>query len=140
MKKVLISLFLFASICAFGQQLGCEQYSVFDKKSSPDIGIVITSPDAETVWNAMRLATYAQGQGDQVVLFLLAKGLDGFQSKDPAYDLETLKDAFVSNGGQIIACATCAQQRGTEEIGMCTIASMADLYQIINRSKKVVSF
>ena len=142
MKK-LLSIILFSTILFSGyaqQPLGCEQYSVFNKKSKPDLGIVLYTNDAETVWNALRLATYAQAKGDTVVIFLLGKGLDGFQTKDKAFDLEPLKDTFVSNGGQIIACASCAKQRGTEEIGMCTIASLADLYQIVNRSKKVLTF
>lgn len=145
MKKLIaLSLFIICSLISFAQEkdapMGCEQYSVFDVKSTPDIGIVLNTNDAETVWNALRLATYAQGKGDVVVIFLLGKGVDGFQAKDSVFVLYPLKDKFVGNGGQIIACATCAKQRGTEEIGMCTIASMADLYQIIKRSKKVISF
>lgn len=120
--------------------LGCEQYSVFDTKTTPDIGIVLNTADVETVWNALRLATYAQGKGDTVVIFLIGKGLDGYQEQSEQYDLEPLKDAYVGNGGQVIACATCAQKRGTDEIGMCTIASMADLYHIIKQSKKIISF
>lgn len=143
MKKVyfLAFLMLLGSISVSAQQhLACEQYSVFDVKSTPDLGIVLYTNDVETQWNALRLATYAQGKGDKVVIFLLGKGLDGFQVKDSIFDLAPLKDKFVGNGGQIIACATCAAQRKKDEIGMCTIASMADLYQIIKRSKKVISF
>lgn len=142
MKKLLVIAFLALLLQpAYAEQpLGCEKYSVFNKKSTPDLGIVLYTNDAETVWNALRLATYAQGKGDTVVIFLLGKGLDGFQTKDTNFDLESLKDKFVGNGGQIIACATCAQQRKTDEIGMCTIASLADLYQIVKRSKKVLTF
>jgi sulfur relay (sulfurtransferase) complex TusBCD TusD component (DsrE family) len=122
------------------QPLACEQYSVFNKKSKPDLGIVLYTNDAETVWNALRLATYSQGKGDTVVIFLLGKGLDGFQTKDKNFDLEPLKDKFMGNGGQVIACATCAEQRKTDEISMCTIASLADLYQIVKQSKKVLTF
>lgn len=143
-KLIFLSLFSALSLISFAQQkdqaMGCEQYSVFDTKSNPDLGIVLYTNDAETVWNALRLATYAQSKGDVVVIFLLGKGLDGFQAKDSVFILDPLKDKFVGNGGQIIACATCAKQRGTDEIGMCTIASMADLYQIIKRSKKTISF
>lgn len=145
MKKI-IALSIFISLCIIGfaqqeqQPMGCEQYSVFDRKSNPDLGIVISSNDAEATWNALRLATYAQSKGDKVVIFLLGKGLEGYQTKDSTFALEPLKDEFMGNGGQTIACGTCAQKRGTDEIGMCTIASLADLYYIINRSKKVISF
>lgn len=143
MKKLLFIaiLSLLLPVAAYTQQpMGCEQYSVFDKKSNPDLGIVLYTNDAETIWNALRLATYSQGKGDTVVIFLLGKGLDGYQAKDKNFDLESLKDKFVGNGGQVIACATCAQQRKTDEIGMCTIASLADLYEIVKRSKKIVTF
>lgn len=142
MKKLILSfVFLMLMTAGYSQQsLDCDKYSVFNKSSNPDLGIVIYTNDAETVWNILRLATYAQAKGDTVVIFLLAKGIDGFQSKEKDFDLEPLKDIFIENGGQIIACATCAKQRDTEEIGMCTIASMADMYMIIKKSKKVITF
>jgi len=140
-KCVLFIIFMMMGYATYAQQhLSCEQYSVFNKNSNPDLGIVLYTNDAETVWNALRLATYAQAKGDTVVIFLLGKGIDGFQTKDKAFDLEPFKDTFVGNGGQIIACASCATIRGTDEIGMCTIASLADLYQIIKKSKKVLTF
>lgn len=143
-KYIALATLACLSLISFAQQthqvMGCEQYSVFDRKSNPDLGVVISSNDVETVWNALRLATYAQSKGDKVVLFLVGKGLDGFQTKDSIFALEPLKDEFMGNGGQTIACGTCAQKRGTDDIGMCTIASLADLYYIIDRSKKVISF
>jgi sulfur relay (sulfurtransferase) complex TusBCD TusD component (DsrE family) len=148
MRKILLILGFTSllTISGFAQQvpLACEQSAAFDhmfgKKTNPDLGIVIYSNDPETVWNALRLATYAQGKGDLVVIFLLGKGVDGYQTKDPHFDLEPLKDTYVRNGGQIIACATCAAQRGQDEIALCTISSISDLYSIIHRSKKVISF
>jgi uncharacterized protein involved in oxidation of intracellular sulfur len=143
MKKVfLFSILLLLSQLLIAQQYisNCEKYTVFDVNSTPDLGIVIYTDDAETVWNAIRLATYAQSQKDIVVIFLLGKGLDGFQSDDKKFPLENLKDTFAGNGGQIIACGSCAKIRDTEEISMCTISSLADFYQIIKQSKKVVSF
>jgi uncharacterized protein involved in oxidation of intracellular sulfur len=143
MKKILLC-FLFCFTLGINtpaqKHLSCEQFAVFNKNSTPDLGIVIYSNDVETVWNAFRLATYAQGKGDTVVIFLLGKGLDGFRVKDSTFNLAPLKDTFVGNGGQIIACASCAKVRGTDEIAMCTIASLADLYAIIKKSKKVITF
>ncbi len=39
------------------------------------LGIVIHSTDAETVWNGFRLGVFALKQGDQVKIFLMAKGV-----------------------------------------------------------------
>ncbi len=146
MKKVFFLLAMLLSLqLSFAQKKAattstCEQYQVFDPKSTPDIGIVISTPDAETVYNALRLATYAQKQGDKVVIFLVGKGLDGYQTKDEVFPLGDLQNEYVSNGGQVIACATCAKVRGTEEIAMCTISGMKDFYNIVKQSKKVVTF
>ncbi len=142
MKRVLLLVSVFFLMqFSFAQEVSsCEQYSVFDTTSTPDLGIVIMTDDVETVWNALRLATYSQRKGDLVVLFLIGKGLDGFEAKSETYELEPLKDKYFDNGGQIIACGTCAAQRKTEEIALCTIASISDLYYIIKKSKKVISF
>ncbi len=40
------------------------------------IGIVISTNDAEMVWNAFRLANHALNQGDTVSVFLLGKGVE----------------------------------------------------------------
>src|SRR5574344_648219 len=37
------------------------------KNSQPDLAIVLYTNDAETAWNAMRLATYSQAKRDSVV-------------------------------------------------------------------------
>lgn len=141
MKKITLLLFIFlASVQLQAQFSGCEKYTVFDTNSNPDLGIVIYSDDAETVWNALRLAIYAQSQGDTVVVFLLGKGLDGYQKKEENFDIVGLREQYFQNGGQTIACGTCAKQRGTEEVPLCTISSIRDFYMIIKRSKKTISF
>lgn len=141
MKNFSILLFiLLASLQVQAQFTGCEKFTAFDPNSSPDLGIVIYSDDAETVWNAYRLAIYAQAQGDTVVIFLLGKGLDGYQKKEENFDIVGLREQYFKNGGQTIACGSCAKQRGTEEVPLCTISSIRDFYMIIKRSKKTISF
>ncbi len=143
MKRVIVFLLCVFAVLQFSsaqEVSGCEQYAAFDTTSTPDLGIVIATNDVETVWNALRLATYSQGKGDVVVLFLIGKGLDGFETKSETYNTQPLKDKYFDNGGQIIACGTCAKQRETDEIALCTIASISDLYYIIKKSKKTISF
>ena len=119
---------------------GCENVTTFSKNSKPDIGIVIYSGDAETVWNALRLATLSQSKGDTVAIFVIGKGLDVFMADNKMFDIKSLSDKFWANGGQILTCATCAKLRGTEEVKSCTITSLADLYEIVRKSKKVLTF
>jgi peroxiredoxin family protein len=142
MRKLLFTLLLLGfSISGFSQVLSaCENVTTFSKNSKPDLGIVIYSGDAETVWNALRLATISQSKGDTVVVFVLGKGLDVFMSENKTFDIKGLSDKFWSNGGQILTCATCAKLRGTEEVKSCTITSIVDLYEIVKKSKKILSF
>jgi sulfur relay (sulfurtransferase) complex TusBCD TusD component (DsrE family) len=143
MRKVLMSLFIFVAYanCGYSQILtGCENVTAFKKSSSPDLAIVIYSSDSETVWNAMRLATFAQTKGDTVVIYVLGKGVDAFMHDSSNFNIEALSTKFISNGGDIFTCATCAKLRGTEEVKSCTITSIFDLYEIVKRSKKVLTF
>lgn len=119
---------------------GCEGVAAFDKCSSPDIGIIISSGDAETIWNALRLATFSQSKGDTVVIFIVGKALDVYMHDTSKFKIEELCNKFAYNGGNIFACATCAKQRHTENVPSCTITSIIDMYEIIKRSKKVLTF
>jgi uncharacterized protein involved in oxidation of intracellular sulfur len=121
----------------------CENVIAFEESLTPDLGIIIYSDDVETVWNAMRLAVYSQTKGDTVVVFVLAKGVDAFMLEQDAsaqYNVQEISDTFLRGGGFIYLCATCAKTRNTEEIQSCTITSIADLYSIVNKSKKVLTF
>ena len=40
------------------------------------IGVVISSNDAETCWNALRYANFALGQKDEVQIFFIGKGVE----------------------------------------------------------------
>jgi len=143
MRKNIILLWVILFIAISGKaQLfsGCENVSAFSKSRTPDIGIVISSGDAETVWNALRLGIAAQSKGDTVVIFVISKAVDVFMKDSSKFDIPKTSFDFVSKGGDIYTCATCAKMRHTEEVQMCTITSVFDLYEIIKRSKKVVSF
>ena len=144
-KSILFyGLLLFSSI-SFSQDLsknlfGCENVTAFKKSRTPDIGIIISSGDPETVWNAIRLGVYSQGKGDTVVIFVLGKALDIYMNDTSKFKVHEMSLEFMMNGGDIYACATCAKQRNTENIEYCTITSVADLYEIVKRSKKVLTF
>ena len=141
-KNILVLiLILFSAINGKAQLFsGCENVSAFNKNSSPAIGIVISSGDAETVWNAIRLGVAALAKGDSAVIFVIGKAVDVFMKDTSSFNIPKTSLQFLSNGGEIYTCATCAKMRHTENVQMCTITSIFDLYEIIKRSKKVVTF
>src|ERR1035437_7667696 len=118
----------------------CADFSYLSNDVTPDLGIVLYSSDAETVWNAFRLANFARSKGDVVMIFLLGKGIDGYQNIDNKFVVESESQSFVANGGQVLACATCVKMRGMVDVNKCTVSSLADLYQIVSKSKKLLTF
>jgi predicted peroxiredoxin len=140
-SALLILLVIITAKGGFAQLFSaCENVTAFNKSRTPDIGIVISSGDSETVWNALRLGIAAQSKGDSVVIFVISKAVDVFMKDTSRYEISKTSGQFVSSGGDIYTCATCAKMRNTENVQMCTITSIYDLYEIVKRSKKVVSF
>ena len=103
-------------------------------------GIVIYSVDAETVWNAFRLGIFALKAGDSVKVFLLASGVDCEKLDTDKFKVTEQMQALVDAGGEILACGTCLKIRNKGGTEMCPLSTMADLYQVIRESDKVVMF
>ena len=104
------------------------------------IGIVIYSNDIETVWNALRFANFSKNQGDTVSIFLLGKGveLDSLVKKNN--ELKEQTKEFLDKKGIILGCGTCLASRKISEPQVCKFSSMSDLYDIIRKSKIVMTF
>ena len=51
------------------------------------LGIIITQTDAETVFNALRLALFSLQQGDEVSVFLSGKGVEIDRIEDTRFDV-----------------------------------------------------
>ena len=104
------------------------------------LGIVIYSNDVETVFNAFRVGSYSLGKGDAVQVFLLAKGVESETLVDDKFDVASSMQAFVDNGGEILACGTCLKIRKTGATDICPMSTLEDLYQLIDKSDKVLTF
>lgn len=147
-RNIIILLILFTAQSGFAQLFsGCENVTAFSKNRTPDMGIVISSGDRETAWNALRLGVAAESKGDSVVVFVISKAVDVFMAdtsklvkSDARFDIRQASIDFLSGGGDIYTCATCAKMRNTENVEMCTITSIFDLYEIVRKSKKVINF
>ena len=104
------------------------------------LGIIIYSVDAETVWNAFRLGVFALGQGDQVRIFLLGKGVECEQLDTEQFVVTEQMKALVNAGGEILACGTCLKIRQEKASEMCPISTMKDLHTIVAESDRLLTF
>ncbi len=104
------------------------------------IGIVISVNDSETCWNAFRYANFCLGQKDQVKVFLMGKGVEYESISTSSFNTKEQADAFVKDGGVMLACGTCIQSRGKEGSQMCPLSTMKDMYELVKESDKVVTF
>ena len=102
------------------------------------LGIIISTKDPETAWNAYRLANFAAEEGDQVKVFLVGKGVES-EVEHEKYNVKEQVSKFIAHG-EIYACGTCLKSRQKEGSETCPISSMKDLYQIIKESEKVINF
>ena len=103
------------------------------------LGIIISTNEPEIVWNAYRLANFSLKEGDEVRVFLLAKGVES-EIGSEKYNVKEQITRFVSKGGEIYACGTCLKSRQMDSRDTCPISSMKDLYQIVKESDKVLTF
>ena len=104
------------------------------------IGVIISSNDAETCWNAIRYANFAIGQKDEVKIFLTGKGVEYQSISTEKFNTIDQAEKFLQAGGKILACGTCIKSRNQQGSEMCPISTMKDMYEIIKESEKVVTF
>lgn len=104
------------------------------------IGLVISSNDAETCWNALRYANFAIGQKDDVKVFFIGKGVEYQKIGTEKFNTVEQAEKIMQSGGKIYACGSCIKSREQEGSEMCPISTMKDMYDIIKESDKVVTF
>jgi len=101
-------------------------------------GIIITQTDAETVFNALRLAMYSLQQGDEVRLFLSGKGVEIDRIDDPKFYVKELAQKVLDAGAQFFACGACLKLRDSQGSEICPLSTMKDQYEVVRDSDKVI--
>jgi len=104
------------------------------------LAIVISSNDAETAFNALRLGNFARKEGDDVGVFLVGKGVELDRIKDERFDVRGQARTLLDGGGRIMACGTCLKLRESPASELCPLSTMKDLYQLVRAADRVVSF
>ncbi|MFO7871251.1 MAG: DsrE family protein [Kiritimatiellia bacterium] len=103
------------------------------------LGIVITQTEPETVFNALRLASYSLKQGDQVRIFLSGKGVEIDQIEDPIFDVKNEAQKVLDAGGEFLACGTCLKLRNSEGSEVCPLSTLKDHYEVVRDSDRLVT-
>ena len=105
------------------------------------IGIVLSTSNNETNWNALRLANFSIAQGDEVSIFLIGEGVEYENYSNDKFNIkEQLKDFLKTGKGKIFACGTCIKSRNREGTETCPVNSIKDLHRIIKECDKLISF
>ncbi len=104
------------------------------------LGVVISSNDPETVWNAFRFGNFALKAGDEVRVFLMGKGVEADSLDTEAFQIKEQMRALVGKNGKIYACGTCLKSRESQGSELCPLSTMQDMYNLVKESDKVVTF
>ncbi|HNQ50395.1 MAG TPA: DsrE family protein [Candidatus Omnitrophota bacterium] len=104
------------------------------------IGVIISSNDAETCWNALRYANFALGQKDEIKVFFMGKGVEYQKVSTDKFNTVEQAEKLLSSGGRIFACGTCMKSRNQEGSAACPLSTMKDMHEIVRESDKVVTF
>ena len=104
------------------------------------IGIVISTNDAETVWNALRFGVTSLMDKHKVKIFLLGKGVELEEIKDERFNIKKQIDLLIERDGKILACGACLRMRKKEGTEVCPISTMSDLLELVKDSDKVLTF
>ncbi len=103
--------------------------------------IILSTNNAETNWNAFRLANLALSKGDIVSVFLTGEGVEYAKSTPSQFNVREQVEKFLeSENAQIIACGTCMTIRKQGSSKECPEGGIEELYQLIAESDKVISF
>ena len=103
-------------------------------------GIVISSNDSETVWNAFRFGNLSLEKKEQVKVFLIGKGVDAESVSSEKFNITEQMQKFVTAKGEIFACGTCFKIRNSNGTELCPLSTMNDLYEIVKEADKVLTF
>ena len=105
------------------------------------LGIVLSTNNVETNWNAFRLANLAVDKGDIVNIFLTGEGVEYTKNSSDKFNINKQIQKFLkSPNAKITACGTCMMIRSQKGSGECPEGGIEDLYRLIAENDKVITF
>ena len=104
------------------------------------VGIIISSNDAETVWNAFRFANLALRKGDEAKIFLIGQGVEAETLDMENFRINAQIETFINSKGTIHICGTCLKLRNKDGSEVCQLSTLEDMYEIVAQSDKILTF
>jgi sulfur relay (sulfurtransferase) complex TusBCD TusD component (DsrE family) len=106
------------------------------------IGILVSTNDPETLWNAFRFANLCLNTDitNEVTMFLNSKAVDYESFDSKKFNLRELAKTFALSDGKLLACGKCLGFRGLEENEVCHKGSQKDLYEMVATGDKLICF
>jgi len=104
------------------------------------VGVVVSTNDVETCWNALRYANFCLSQKDEVKVFFMGKGVEYQKISTEKFNTIEQAEKLMQSGGKIYACGSCIKSREQDGSEMCPISTMKDMYDIVKESDRVVTF
>jgi uncharacterized protein involved in oxidation of intracellular sulfur len=103
-------------------------------------GIILETREPEKAWNAFRFAVTSRKQGHEVKVFLMGEAVECENLSHEKYDVADQLRAFVTAGGEILACGTCLESRQLGATEVCPISTMVDCVNLVGWADRVVTF
>ena len=104
------------------------------------IGIILTTKEYEKAWNAFRFAVAAKTQNNEVKIFLLGDAVECEGLTHEKFNINEHLKAFISFGGEVLACGTCLETRQRKATETYPFATMADCVKMVEWADKVLTF
>lgn len=105
-----------------------------------NIGLIISTNDSETVWNAFRYGNFALKAGDKIKIFLISKGVEAESLDTDKFAVTQQMKDFLNAGGGIFACGTCLKLRNAGPTEVCSIGGLKDMHAIVKECDRVLTF
>lgn len=105
------------------------------------LSIILSTKNAETNWNTLRLANLALKKGDEVSVFLLGEAVEYDRVNQEQFDIKKQIDMFLqTEKAELIACGTCMNIRHQQNSKSCPKGGIEDLYSLVATNDKVLTF
>ena len=103
------------------------------------VGIVIYSGDPEVVWNAFRFANFTCAMKDEVTLFIMAKAVEWELMNTDTFKVTELVEEFLKSKGKVFICGTCLDIHQLKAPETFTVATLKELYNMLEQCDKVIT-